>query len=187
MIPLSIGIDYSLTCPCMCALAPSKRIEDCFFSYLTNQKKSTGIFCNGKIIGDAHRPYLTDAERYDTISEYFVKQITVFAPDNSVPICMEDYSFGSKGRVFNLAENGGVLKHKLWKLGYTVHLIAPSAVKKRATGKGNATKERMFEAAMEHGIAGIAREFGVSPDRITSPMNDIVDSFFVARMICNGT
>ena len=62
---------------------------------------------------------------------------------------IEDYSFGSKGRVFNLAENCGLLKYMLFKKGYRFFTVPPTVVKKFATGKGNANKEAMVKAAQE--------------------------------------
>jgi Holliday junction resolvasome RuvABC endonuclease subunit len=82
----------------------------------------------------------------------------------------------SAGRVFNIAENIGLLKHKMWKAGITFITPAPTQVKKHFTGKGNARKELMYQTLTEQ-----------QPDvKLTdllkckegdSPISDIVDSY----------
>ena len=60
-------------------------------------------------------------------------------------VALEDYAFAAKGRVFHIAENTGILKYKLFQQGIPLETISPSAVKKNATGKGNADKEMMYQ------------------------------------------
>src|SRR5277367_2473437 len=109
-----VGVDYSLTCPAMC-LMEEPDIKHCKFYYLTNIHRDTGTFANNRIIGTQHQDYTSEQERYDQIAEFFLNNI----PTKRVPqIFIEDYSFGSKGKVFHIAENCGVLKHKLYEVGY---------------------------------------------------------------------
>ena len=66
---------------------------------------------------------------------------------NNQLIQIEDYSYGSTGRVFHIAENLGLLKYKLkMECGWDYTLLPPSVIKKFATDKGNANKELMLEA-----------------------------------------
>ena len=112
-----IGIDYSLTCPAVCVVDERPLVDDplqnCKFYYLTTVKKYEGVFLDGKVIGDRIEDYTNQQERHDNISNWLFKR----AVGNSInpTVFIEDYSFGSKGRVFNLAENTGLLKHKLYK------------------------------------------------------------------------
>ena len=48
--------------------------------------------------------------------------------------------------VRSIAENTGLLKHKLYKIKVPTKPVPPTVIKKYATGKGNANKELMYEA-----------------------------------------
>ena len=87
---------------------------------------------------------------------------------NNQLIQIEDYSYGSTGRVFHIAENLGLLKYKLkMECGWDYTLLPPSVIKKFATDKGNANKELMLEAFEKDTGANLARLFDTtskSPD-----------------------
>lgn len=62
-------------------------------------------------------------------------------------ICIEGYSFGSQGRaVVSAGELGGVVRHGLYLQGYGFTEVAPSQLKKYATGKGNTDKNLVLLA-----------------------------------------
>ena len=168
-----------MSCPAMCLMGDSPTFDDCKFFYLTGVKKAEGIFLKGKITGTLHKEYYSEQERFDDISDFFLTKI----PMKPLPdIAIEDYSFGSKGRVFNIAENTGLLKHKLWEVGYKFNVVAPTTVKKFATGKGNADKEKMYEAFVKE--TGIDISKIMFPDRaLGSPVSDIVDSYYIAKYL----
>ena len=64
---------------------------------------------------------------------------------------MEGYAYGtSKGVVFEIGENTGVLKHKLMKAQISIDIFAPSEIKKHATTRGNANKVDMEYAFRSH-------------------------------------
>ena len=137
----TIGIDYSLTSPAICICRGVFKFDNCKIYYLTNVKKYEGDYYNGKINGRLHLPYTTETQRHDQISDWALSVIGTTIHN----IFIEGYSFGSKGLVFNLAENMGTLKHKLYKLNKRFDSIVPGQVKKNATGKGNADKLKMYE------------------------------------------
>jgi crossover junction endodeoxyribonuclease RuvC len=59
-------------------------------------------------------------------------------------VVIEGYSFGSKGAgVFQTAELGGVLRVMIREQGKWMVEVAPTQLKKFATGKGNAKKEEV--------------------------------------------
>ena len=60
-----VGIDYSLTSPCVC-VSRDKTFSNSFFYYLNDRKTVQGKFHN--ILGDEHSEYLTDQERYENIA-----------------------------------------------------------------------------------------------------------------------
>ena len=66
-----IGIDYSLTCPCLC-ISNSPNFEDAKFYYLTSVKKNVGVFLNKTITGVLHQDYKSQEERHDKIGRAHV-------------------------------------------------------------------------------------------------------------------
>ena len=66
---------------------------------------------------------------------------------------------------------------ELYKLGYDVHIIPPTSVKKFYTGKGNATKQLM-EKVFKNENGDLLDCLGKS----TSPRSDIIDSFAICKM-----
>lgn len=177
MFYMLVGVDYSITCPCLCLFDERKEFNfnNCFFYYLTNTKKfADKILPN--ITGESFQEYLQDVDRFDTISDWAMN-LCIGASD----VAIEGYSFGSKGRVFNLAENMGILKHKLYKAAIPVTVIEPSRAKKIATGKGNADKEAMFEAFKKETGIDLIKKFGQL--KLTNPVTDIVDSYFILKSL----
>ena len=64
-------------------------------------------------------------------------------------IILEGYAFADKGQVFNIGENTGLLKHKLYKNNLHPHIVTPTEIKKcwkTPRGKGNASKTDMYNA-----------------------------------------
>ena len=170
-----IGIDYSLTSPAMCIMM-GPTYDKCMFYYLTSNKKLVGNF--GNSIGYQHKEYFSEQERYDNIAEFFLNKIPTVP---TIPqVFIEDYSFGSKGKVFHIAENCGLLKYKLWEIGLRFTTIPPTVIKKFATGKGNADKAKMYETFTAETGEDLIKYFSKS-GTLTSPITDIVDSYYIAK------
>jgi Holliday junction resolvasome RuvABC endonuclease subunit len=173
-----IGIDYSLSCPCMC-LGFKPGWNNSEFYYLTTVKKYEGTFFLGQVNGTLHTEDLHEEARYDAISSHFVEVLDRHRIDPAVEVFIEDYSFGSTGRVFHLAENTGLIKWKLWKRGHKINVLAPSSIKKVATGKGNAKKDQMYEAFVK--MTGQKIQTMSTGKNIGSPVSDIVDAYFITQ------
>jgi len=120
-----VGIDYSLTSPCVC-ISRDKTFSNSFFYFLNDRKSVLGKCHN--ILGEQHDEYLTDQERYENIASWVISILSNF-DKNNVTILIEDYSFGSKGKVFHIAENCGVLKYMLYKNGYKFFTVPPTVVR----------------------------------------------------------
>jgi Holliday junction resolvasome RuvABC endonuclease subunit len=75
-------------------------------------------------------------------------------------VIMEGYSFGSRGRaLFSIGELGGVIRLALDDMDIPWVALAPSTVKKLATGKGNASKDLVLvEAVKRLGYAGSSND-----------------------------
>ena len=177
-----VGIDYSLTSPCVC-VSKDTTFSNSFFYFLNDRKTVVGKCHN--IFGEQHEEYLVDQERYENIASWVLGILSNF-DKKDVTILIEDYSFGSKGRVFNLAENCGILKYMLYKQGYKFFTVPPTVVKKFATGKGNATKEKMYEAFVKDTLIDLHKI--ISPTtKLGSPTTDIVDAWYIARYMAEMT
>lgn len=175
------GIDYSLTCPCVaiyCGDADKFSFEACRFFYLIDSKKYAEDFLNHQIQGDMMPLWSNDEERYNEISAWAV---AILMKEEIKSVTIEGYSMGSKGRVFNLAENCGVLKHKIWRAGKKIDIVPPTTVKKFATGKGNSDKDKMFEAFLLE--TGVDIQKIICPDKakVGSPVGDIVDAYYILK------
>ena len=175
---IAVGIDYSLTSPCVCVCKDST-FSNSFFYFLNDRKSVIGKHQN--IFGELHDEYLTDQQRYENIATWVLDILSNFDKEEIV-IMIEDYSFGSKGKVFNLAENCGLLKYMLYKNGYKFFTVPPTVVKKFATGKGNATKELMYDTFVKETILNL--HLILSPTtKLGSPTTDIVDAWYIAKYL----
>ena len=192
---MKIGIDYSLSSPGICVNTSEEefRYEDCKFYYLTNTKKYEGTFKEKmafgtsavEYIGTPHRPYNSEPERYNNIANWAIDIIKLYGDAKTginrikPTIQIEDYSFGSTGRVFHIAENLGLLKYKLKiECGWDYTLLAPSVIKKFATDKGNANKEMMLGAFQEDTGVNLGELFDSSAK---SPITDVADAYFICK------
>ena len=192
---MKIGIDYSLSSPGVCVNISEDEFqyEDCKFYYLTNTKKYEGTFKEKmafgtsavEYIGAPHRPYSSEPERYNNIANWAIDIIKLYGDAKTginrinPTIQIEDYSFGSTGRVFHIAENLGLLKYKLKiECGWDYTLLAPSVIKKFATDKGNANKEIMLSAFQGDTGVNLGELFESSAK---SPISDVVDAYFICK------
>ena len=173
-----VGIDYSLTGPCIAICDNVIDINETEFHYLTKVKKYEGKFRGGQITGHLFKEWTSEQQRHDQISDWVFEIIGIGY--NNPTVFIEDYSFGSKGRVFNLAENTGLLKHKLYKKGIRFYTLVPSVVKKAATGKGNADKEKMYDKIYEETGINLMEE--LDQTTLNNPVTDIVDSYYISKV-----
>lgn len=170
------GIDYSMTTPCICTGTFSDTFEykDFKFFFLTSKPKVTGVWLKGQIYGALHPLYNNQESRFNNISNW-----AIGVCKHMDFITLEGYSMGSKGQVFTIGENTGILKNKLWQNNKTFVSVAPTVIKKFATGKGNSDKEAMFNAFLKETNVDLVTIFSLK--RPDSPVNDIVDSYFLAK------
>lgn len=177
MYHMLIGIDYSITCPCLCLFDERKKFkfDNCFFYYLTNTKKYADKIAPN-ITGESFQEYVQDVDRFDTISEW-ATNLCIGAAD----VGMEGYAYGAKGRVFNLAENMGLLKYKLYKHAIPVTIVEPSKVKKCATGKGNADKQVMYDTFSKETNTDLKLMF--NQKTLSNPVTDVIDSYYVLKAL----
>lgn len=170
-----VGIDYSLTCPAVCVFEGGNYT---LFSF--GKRKMVGTYNkdNFKIVIEEYPSWAEENERYQKLTDWTMSKF-----DNPSLVVVEGYSYGSKGQVFNLAENCGIMKHELWKKSIPFITPAPSAVKKVFTGKGNANKEKMYEAFSKIVGWDLKDLLGDTTAGYGNPVSDIVDAY---AMVCYG-
>jgi Holliday junction resolvasome RuvABC endonuclease subunit len=171
------GIDYSLSSPAICvsngALQPSTDFEKTSISYLTQGRKFEGRLFN--MTGLPMPAYSSQQERYELIADWAIERVS-----GCSLVVLEDYSFGSTGRVFHIAENAGLLKYKMYKKGLPFVTIAPTIIKKFATGKGNANKELLNETFISETKLDIKSMLDQT-DKQWNPSSDIIDAYYMCR------
>lgn len=171
------GIDWSLTSPCICIYDSSYdkgtfNFNSCKFNVLNNRSNIISNKTNIKIY--PHYKWDSPEERYHNSAIHFLPDLI-----KCDVIYFEDYAFAAKGKVFNLAESTGIIKYNLWNSSKCYKTIFPATVKKFATGKGNANKEKMHEAFLEETGINLMDELNVK--NIDSPVSDIVDAYFICK------
>jgi len=171
------GIDLSLTSPAICINLNGDEfsLDTCTFNYLTDNVSK--VKCTGNVYGSVFPNYVTQSERYHNISNWALQVLNNYG---ITKVFLEDYSFGSTGRVFHIAENTGVLKYTLWRNSIEVVTIPPSVVKKIATNKGNANKELMQEAFISETGVNFKSMFALT-EKQWNPSSDLIDSYYICK------
>jgi len=172
------GIDYSLRCPCICKINVDYtfHFENCNFNYITDVVKYQRDTENIK--GSKYEDWTEDLQRYETLADWVVQFI-----GDCDQVALEGYSYSSSGRVFHIAENTGILKYKLYQLSIPLTIFPPSEIKKFATGKGNADKEKMYTSFTEETGIDLKNKIDYTREKIESPLADIVDSFYICKKL----
>ena len=78
-----VGIDYSLTSPCVCVSRDKTFSTSCFY-FLNDRKSVVGKHHN--ILGEQHDDYLTDQERYENIASWVLSILASFDKEDK---CVE--------------------------------------------------------------------------------------------------
>jgi len=175
---LIAGIDYSLCGPSICLFEGENfTFNKCNFYYLTDTKKYTEVYVQN-IFGERFVDYNHEVERYETIADWAIEIL-----QGCNHIALEGYAYNSTGRVFHIAENTGLLKYKIFHSGIPLTIIPPTEVKKYATGKGNADKQRMYDSFVAD--TAFPLKSMLTPDKkdVCSPVSDIVDSYFICKKL----
>lgn len=172
------GIDYSMSSPAICVFDGAVSEFDwkrCKFYVTDKRKKYSNISMRN--IEHTQLLYECDEDRFSLLANW-ARNIL----DDADKIFIEGYSYSSRGQVFQIGENTGVLKHFLYESGLVFDVIPPTVIKKFTTGKGNAKKDAMYSAWLnETGCDLMSMFFTEKKEKITSPVTDIVDSYFVLK------
>ena len=176
------GIDYSLTSPAICTWKQEDDrlfdFDSCDVYYLENTSRSPA---HG-ILNFHTQPYPeweTEEERHELLSKWAMNIIT------GCEVFIEGYAFATSGKshVRSVAENSGLLKHKMYKIKQPFTSIPPTVIKKYATGKGIANKELMYDAFCAEILTPPDLKSRLTPKskKLKNPVTDIVDSYFICK------
>jgi len=174
------GIDYSYTSPAFTLYDSSTKLYKTH--YLTKTKRCQGIFKSPKgnyeLIGEpSYEGIINGSQRYYTIAKWVLEELQ---PYDIQTILIEGYSLGSKGsRVFDIAENAGMLKYALLDSGYDIVVKSPKEIKKWFCGNGSVGKytvEKVFNLTTGFDIRDVILS------KAENPVSDICDSFAMCEM-----
>lgn len=172
------GIDYSLTSPAIAVHSGATwSPSNCVFYYMAHKAKRLVITDQFK--GTMYPKYDSDTHRYDNLANW---SQSILSSSGVQSAFLEGYAFGAVGRVFQIAENAGLLKYNMWKNDIPFSVFAPSEIKKHATGKGNATKEMLCDAFMEETSIDVRDILDITNKNDWNPLSDIVDSYYIAKL-----
>lgn len=174
-----VGIDYSMCSPAICVYDTETELkfENLHFFNINDKKKLKGSYGNIRI--ETFPVYNTQEERFRNICNWAGKVLVDMKVESAA---IEGYSFGaSAGLVFNIAENGSLIKQFMSLNSIPFTTPPPSQVKKSFTGKGNSKKDAMVLKFEEILNVKINEILGIKP--MAKPIDDIVDSFAV--LLCN--
>lgn len=168
------GIDYSITSPAI-TVHEGKTWDPnaCRFFYFGKKKN---IVENSRFTGSLYPEWKTLEERYEALSNW---SLEILLSEGVSDVAIEGYAFGAKGRaVFQIAENCGILKWKIWEAELPFEIYPPTQVKKFATDKGNAAKDLMYDAFKKETELNLQELLGTTT---WNPVSDIADSYFIAK------
>lgn len=168
-----VGIDYSMSSPSICIhKGKSWSLSNCKFYFLTPKKSCT--LKTKMFLGKLQFDFNSQEQRFSQLAEWAVSKI----PQNS-KVFIEGYAYASKGVVFHIGENTGLLKHRMWSHDIEFIDISPPTIKKFATGKGNSNKHAMYESFIQDTQFDISSIINCNEGE--SPMSDIIDSYYIAK------
>jgi len=179
------GIDYSLTSPAICVWKGTDdnrqfNFNMCDVYYLeTAQRLKRAKHEILNLHAETYPEWKTEEQRHDLLSDWAMSII------GGCQVFIEGYAFATSGKSYvrSVAENSGLLKHKMYKAHQTFTSVPPSVIKKYATGKGNANKDLMYDAFSEESNtpSDLQKTLRPKSNKLTNPTTDIVDSYWICK------
>ena len=183
------GVDYSLTSPAICVWRAENNdgffdFDSCALYYLerVQQRKSAGASSTHGLLNlhpEDYPEWETEEQRHDLLTDWSMSIL------QGCEVFIEGYAFATSGKSYvrSVAENTGLLKHKMYKAKQTFTSVPPSVIKKYATDKGNANKELMYEAFTAELLTppDLQKRLRPKSKKLSNPVTDIVDAYFIAK------
>jgi len=188
------GIDYSLTSPAICVYTTENDDRlfdfdgcDCYYLLASKRQRQSPAWTHG--LGNLHPEeypnYENDEERHEKLASWAYRIV-----QGCDEVYLEGYAFATAAQagVRSIAENTGLLKHKMWKNKISFMSYPPTVIKKFATGKGNANKELMYEAFVGELLTPTDLKERLTPKakKVINPISDLVDAYFIAKCGAEG-
>jgi len=192
--PILAGIDFSMTCPGVAVYNPkdgkfcSKNLK---LHYTTEKKKL--VVKTDYFIGHLTPKWSSPEERFDYLANWALSLI----PEGAI-IAIESYSYNSKGMNYQIGENCGVLKNKLYLRHHLFQIVEPLVLKKFACGFGGASKLEMLKQFClddPEGFKHIQSSIEIKKEKvkklkngrtkgnILSPVQDVVDAYYLCKYL----
>ena len=179
------GSDYSLTSPAICVWKGTDdnrqfNFDMCDVYYLeTSQRLKRAQHEVLNLHAGTYPEWETEEQRHDLLSDWAMSIV------GGCQVFIEGYAFATSGKSYvrSVAENSGLLKHKMYKEKQAFTSIPPSVIKKYATGKGNANKDLMYDAFSEESNtpSDLQKTLRPKSNKLTNPITDIVDSYWICK------
>lgn len=170
------GIDFSMSSPSI-AVGTDSNFEDCHIYFLSNVKKLERTYLNNITGSNIPKTFDSNEVRFDLISNWVMD---ILQRHRVSTVFLEGYALGAKGQVFQIGENTGVLKNKMFNSGIDIIVIEPTVIKKFFTGKGNAKKDQMYDSFYSKTNIQLLEVFDVKK-KDSNPVSDIVDSYAILQ------
>lgn len=178
-----LGLDLSITSPGFCIMDVNEddgyriRQIDLHGFTKTDKWKFEG---DGLVIHQFPKDYNQHPSHYRptlvyNIVEPYLKYIDYVA--------VEDYAFGAKGKVFDLAEFAGSMKNYMYDRRIPIKKFPPMTVKLCATGSGAADKVLMGMAFNQTVPKELINPHFYELAEYSSPSSDLVDAFYMANTL----
>jgi len=101
-------------------------------------------------------------------------------------VAIEDYAYSASGKVFHMAEFGGMIKTLCYEMGIKIRLYDVGTIKIFGCGKGNGDKISMsegFEKMDDFCKPNLSHLPPVTKSSGNSPTSDIIDSFIICALL----
>lgn len=98
-------------------------------------------------------------------------------------IAVEDYSYGSSGKVFDIAEWAGGLKNIFYTRKIPIKKFPPTTIKQCATGFGNADKVMMGKAFFQSKLFSMVDKHIINLPEFDNPQEDLIDACYLANVM----
>jgi len=180
---ITAGIDYSMTSPSICVhTGKDWSINNCVFYYMVQKDKHLVI--TEQLRGSLYPAWETTEQRFHNLAVWSLDVLNEHRVSFAV---IEGYSYGSSSsRLFQIAENGGTLKQMIWKNNIPFDVTPPTVIKKLATGKGNANKEKMWDSFIEETGLNLFNILGQEEKKHWNPVSDMVDAYYLSKHCFNN-
>lgn len=176
------SIDFSMSSPGISKYDTNDELDFLNIKkyFLNTNKRFNKDWSDINLYGSLMPKFDWNMPRFDYITDWVIEKVK----DSDI-VTLEDYSFNSKGVVFNIGEITGLLKYKLYKHNIQFYPIGITKIKKDFSGKGNATKIEMLTAATNEIGFNLKTKMELKEAEL-SPALDIIDSYAQLKYVVNN-